>query len=224
MRNTTVQLAAAPARSCSSDSAPLQSGVYTPGLLDAATSLTRLSLQSVGLCGNAGQQLAALAVLTDLQDLSLSLKVPQHAAAGVAVLLPDSFLEKLGGLTKLTQLQLTASVKSLWSAAGMQHVSRLTRLRSLSLTSERRQGAHQVPVLFPEAATMLQCLTALTTLKLDFGWPYMHAGMLQCMSPLSALQQFVLRGCRDWDPMVDPWMQQHTQHSQRAQTCSPYAW
>jgi hypothetical protein len=107
VQNLTVQLLGAPARpQCSNRSAPLswrlESGQClsvpgAPGLLDTATGLTRLKLQSVML---SGQQLAALTVLTDLQDLSLSLE-PQ---TNVACLLPDSFMEQLGGLIHLTQV------------------------------------------------------------------------------------------------------------------------
>lgn len=202
--NPTVQLLSVPARPwCSNRSVPLyrrlESGQClsmpgAPGLLDTATGLTRLSLQSVTLWGDAAKQLAALTALTDLQDLSLSLK-PQTNAAHPAWLLPDSFMQQLRSLTKLTQLQLAGGWTPLWSPAGMEHISCLTRLCGLSLASNSGPL-----VLLSWAATALQCLTTLTRLKLQER-NGAAGGMVPCLGSLSGLQQFELQCSRSaWNP------------------------
>jgi hypothetical protein len=165
------------------------------------------------LHGDAEQQLAAaLTVLTDLQDLSLSLVRPYVPGEGqLPWLLSDSIMQQLGGLTKLTQLQLAAFTKQLCSSAAVQHLSCLKRLSSLSLTKACcKQHTAGEPVLYP-AATVLLCLTALTSLKISCGVLSPHWDMLPSLGSLSSLQQVLLQrstigfyvqrlcGCV-WDP------------------------
>lgn len=199
-RAMTVQLLGAGAMNCSSESAPLQLDDSNPersipGLLDTATGLTRLSLQMIVLHGDAEQQLAAaLTVLTDLQDLSLSLVRPYIPGEGqLPWLLSDSIMQQLGGLTKLTQLQLAAFTKQLCSSAGVQHLSCLKRLCSLSLTKACcKQHPAGEPMLYPEATVLLH-LTALTSLKLSCGVLSPHWDKLPSLGSLSSLQQLLLQ-------------------------------
>lgn len=177
-------------------------GPSWPGLLDSATGLTRLSLTCHELCGT-----AALLALTDLQDLMLTVSGGSYEQwpHEAAVLLPDSFMAQLSGLTKLTSLQLSATYLQLWSGAGMQHVSHLTRLQRLSLRCSswdwfglELKHEQDDKVLFPGSGTVLECLTALTRLKLCGS----SVGPLPSLSAMPALEHFVLANCPGWDPAM----------------------
>ena len=120
-----------------------------PGLLHAATALTYLALLRVTVLGGS-QQLTALSVLTDLQQLVLSeLQEPslQYAA------LPSSLLPHL---LQITHLQIVCGL----SDAALAHLGALTSLQHLQL---ERLGADTTPA----ALEPLSCLQHLTGLWLE---------------------------------------------------------
>lgn len=171
-----------------------------PGMLDAATGLTRLVLQSVVLSGAPEQQLAALAALPDLQHLSLDLACQAqwcYEQREPSPLLPDSFLAQLTQLLKLTCLCLSSAGQQLLSSTGTQQLSSLVRLQKLCL---KQQTDYYVspsrPLLCADAATALQELTALTHLQL-LG---VRAQNIPDLQRCSMLRHVELRDFSNWGP------------------------
>jgi hypothetical protein len=173
-------------------------------MLDAATSLTRLSLQWCNMA-TAQDSLSTLSALTDLRHLQLYMvglpgaDLMQAAPfdAGLWAPIPGSIFSQM---LQLTYLDIKAGTGGTTQET-FQHLACLTGLQHLALAS-LCSGSADDPDRTTEGITGLSTLTQLTCLKFVECWATFRPHSAPLLTPLTNLRQLHLVQVDLIDPIV----------------------